>query len=133
MSFLSSVEAIFETTEADVVAIIAKVKQGAAVAEAEIAAALKWIAANAPSIMADIQTVVSLVEQAGILTPSVQASINAANVAVAALNVFAANVKAGNSNAQAVVAGYVAAKQAAAAASTAAAVAATAAAPAKAA
>ena len=127
MNFLAWVENIFQTTESDVVALIGKIKTGVEVAATDVEAALKWVAANAPAIDSAIEEVVSLVETAGIVNPTVLAAIADANKAVAGLNVFAAQVQAGQALPNAVVEGYVAAKNAQSAAATAAALAANAA------
>ena len=122
MSFLDTLKGWITTTEADVVAIIAKIKTEEAVVASEINQALHWVASNAPTIVADIQSVVGIAETVGVAAdPRVAAAITAANLAVAALNQFAAASNSGQSNTQAVLAGYVAVKQAQAAAASAAA------------
>ena len=122
MSFLDKLKSFIVTTEADVVAIIAKIKTEEAVVVSEVNQALHWIASNTPTIVADIQSVVGVAETVGVASdPRVATAIVAANLAVAALNKFAAASNAGQSNTQAVLAGYVAVKQAQAAAASAAA------------
>lgn len=122
MSFIDTLKSWIVTSEADVVAIIAKIKTEEAVVESEINNALHWIASNTPTIVADLQSVVGIAETVGIAAnPQVAAAITAANVAVNALNAFAAASNSGSSNTQAVLAGYVAVKQAQAAAASAAA------------
>lgn len=122
MTLATTVEGWFTTTEADVVAIIAKIKTDVAVVESDIDAALKWVASNAPAIVADLQSVVGIAETVGVAAnPQVAAAIVAANTAVAALNAFAAASNSGSSDTQAVLSGYVAVKQAQAAAASAAA------------
>lgn len=122
MSFIDTLKGWITTTEADVVAIIAKIKTEEQVVASEINNALHWIASNAPTIVADIQSVVGIAETVGVASnPQVAAAIIAANTAVAALNAFAAASNSGSSDTQAVLSGYVAVKQAQAAAASAAA------------
>lgn len=110
------------TTEADVVAIITKIKTAEQVVASDINTALKWIASNTPTIVSDLQSVVGVVEAVGVATnPQVAAAISAANLAVNALNAFASASNSGQANSKAVLAGYVAVKQAQAAAASAAA------------
>lgn len=119
---LASLKSFIVTSEADVVAVIVKIKTEEAVIASEINNALHWIASNEPTIAADIQQVLSVVETVGAAAnPQVVAAITAANLAVNALNAFAAASNSGSSNTQAVLAGYVAVKQAQAAAASAAA------------
>lgn len=116
MSFLDSLKSFIVTTEADVVAVIAKIKTEEEVVVTEVNNALHWIASNAPTIVADIQSVISVAQVVGVAAnPQVAAAITAANLAVAALNKFAAASNAGQSNTQAVLQGYVAVQQAQAA------------------
>ena len=120
MSFFTSLQNFITETEADVVAVIADIKAGAAVAESDLAPSQHWIASNTPAIAADIQEVLSLVEFFGVgANPEVAAAVTAANIAVTALNAFAASSNTGATPTQAVVAGYVAVKQANAAVSSA--------------
>ncbi len=122
MSFWTSVQSFFVTTETDVLNLISQIKQGLAVVESDVTAALKWIANNTPQIVADLQQVVGIAETIGIAAnPNVAAAITAANAAVTALNAFAAASNNGATNTQAVLAGYTAVKQAQAAAASAAA------------
>lgn len=128
MTFLTSLQNFITETEADVVVVVAAIKADVAVVKSDLAAAEHWIASNAPTIAADIQEVLNLVEAVGVgANPEVAAAVVAANLAVNALNAFAAASNTGATPAQAVVAGYVAVKQAQSAVSSA--MAATAAAP----
>jgi hypothetical protein len=111
----------FHTTETEVVAVISKFAADVAVAEAEVDRCMKWVAQEAPTIVAGLQTAVGLAQQVGLVNPE---ELAAANAAVTALNAFAAASNAGKSDPSAVVAGYVAYKQAAAAVASAAATAA---------
>ena len=120
MSFISEVESLFVTTEQDVVNWIADIKQGLAVAEADITNGLNWVASEVPNIVTALQATVGLVEKVGLASnPEVAAAIAAANVAVTALNAFAAaqnaGIAAGTSPLQvdgtALVAGFTAVKQ----------------------
>ena len=113
---LNTLENWISETENDVLAVIADIKQGIAVAEADINSALTWIANNAPAISSDIQEVLSIVTTIGIGTdPEVAAAVTAANAAVTALNAFAAAKNSGANNATAVLTGYTAVQQAQAA------------------
>jgi hypothetical protein len=124
-SFLTNLENFFQTTEADIVAIVIDIKNGLAVAESDINTAMKWFAAQIPGIVSGIQQVESVAQQLGVTNNAeVAAGIVAANAAVAALNAFAASENSGASNTSAVVAGFIAVKQSQAAAASAAAAAA---------
>lgn len=114
MSIFTGLEDWWKTTEADVIAVVAKVISGVEAAEAEIVSALGWLANNAGTISADVQEVtgaITTITSSGIIT---NASINNAlitaaadaNKAVAALNATASAVQAGGTTVQAVVAGY---------------------------
>jgi hypothetical protein len=117
MSFLQDVENVVETTEADVVAIIAEIKTVGTAAEGKLESALNWVVGNAPTIAADIQTVEGLFEQIVASTPGaaqnaiVTKAIADANLAVAGLNAAATAANSG-STAAAVVAGYIAVQNA---------------------
>ena len=109
MSFMS----FFQTTEADLIKVLGKIKDDVVVLPGEINAALKWLAGNTPAIAADIQSVLSIVEVLGVATnPAVATAVADANLAVTALNAYAAASNAGKPNVQAVVQGYVALQQA---------------------
>jgi len=103
-------------TEADVLAVIAEIKQELVVAESDISAALTWIANNAPTIASDIEEVLGIVTTIGLgANPEVAAAVTAANVAVTALNAFANAKASGASDTSSVLAGYTAVQQAQAA------------------
>jgi hypothetical protein len=127
MSFSFNLTNFFTTTEADVVALIAKVAAGVQLAEADIDRGLKWIAGEVPSIVSALQTAVGLAQTVSLVDP---AELVAANAAVQALNAFAAAENSGKSDATSVVNGYVAYKSAMSAVATASASAAKAALPA---
>lgn len=128
MSFLTSLQNYITETEADVLKVITAIKADAAIVQADLMAAEHWIASNTPTIAANIQQVLALVEEVGVgSNPEVALAVTAANVAVTALNAFASASNTGATPTQAVVAGYVAVKQAQSAVSSA--MAATAAAP----
>ena len=113
---LNTLENWISETETDVLAVIADIKQGIAVAESDINSSLTWIANNAPAISSDIQEVLNIVTTIGIGTdPEVAAAVTAANVAVTALNAFAAAKNSGANNTAAVLTGYTAVQQAQAA------------------
>lgn len=115
----------FTTTEADVVAVIVQIKTGLQWAESEVNSGLKWVAANVPNIVTQMQGIVGIVQQLGVAQiPQVAAAITATQLAEKALQAFAAAENSGSGNAQALVNGYVAVKQAQAAAASAAAAAA---------
>lgn len=122
MSFFDRLRSFIVETEADVVAVVAKIKTEEEVVASEINSALHWIASNTPAIAADIESVVGIAETVGVAgNPEVAAAIAAANIAVTALNAFASASNSGKSNTQAVLSGYVAVKQAQAAVASAAA------------
>jgi hypothetical protein len=126
-NFVAGVKHFITETEADVVALVVKIKNEEEVIAADLAAAQKWIAANSPAIASDIQGVLKIVEAIGVgANPEVAIAITAANDAVTALNAFAAASNSGAGAAQAVVKGYVAVKKAQSASSAAAAAAITA-------
>jgi hypothetical protein len=110
----------WQTTESDVLRIIANIKKDIAVVESDINSALKWIADNAGTITSDIEAVLGVVQAVGIANPAVEAAVTAANSAVSALNAYAQAYQNGRGTPKAVVAGYSAFKQAQAAAATAA-------------
>jgi hypothetical protein len=118
MSFFTSVEHVFVVFEADVVAVVVKIKQAEEVASREIGLVLNWIANNVGTIAQDLQLVES-VAVAVAPTPQVLAAVATANEAMAALNTYAQAHALGQSTAQAAINGYTAFKQAQAAASTA--------------
>ena len=120
MSFWTDVEHFFKTTESDVLAVIAKIKAEVPVIEADINNALRWVANAAPSIAASVTEVATLVEQVGIMNPTVVKAIADANKAVVAINAFANAMQKGQGTAASVVAGYVAVKSAQSSAATAA-------------
>ena len=108
-----SILSFFQTTEADLIKVLGKIKDDAVILPGEINAALKWLAGNTPAIAADIQSVLSIVEVLGVATnPAVATAVADANLAVTALNAYAAASNAGKPNVQAVVQGYVALQQA---------------------
>jgi predicted oxidoreductase (fatty acid repression mutant protein) len=111
-NWFTGLENFFTTTEADVVAVIAKIKAAIPVVENDINAVVRWVVNNTPTIAADIQQVERIVTALGFVNPEVSAAIAAANTAVVALNAFAASEKAGQSNVQSAVNGYIAVKQA---------------------
>lgn len=123
MSFLSVIENFFSITEKDVVALVLKIKHDIDVTNAQVKAAMGWIANATPQITKDIQTVESIVQVIGVGNPTVAAAVAAANVAVAGLNAYATAYNNGTGTPAAVVAGYSAAKLAQAAAANAASVA----------
>lgn len=102
----------WSTTETDVVNLLAKVKADVAVAQKDIDAAVKWIASQTPTIVADLQIALKIAQMFGVVTAP---EIVAANAAVAALNAFATAQSAGKTDIQSVATGYVAYTQAAAA------------------
>jgi hypothetical protein len=121
MSFLDNVAKFFQTTEAEVLSIIVKVKNGIQYAEQEITNGILWLEAHAGEISDSVNTVSSVVGAlagAGIaIPPQVQQAVKDANAAVAGLNAMVANQNQGTP--QALIDGYVAAKQALAAANAA--------------
>lgn len=102
----------WSTTEKDIVNILAKVKGDAVVAQKDINSAMKWIAAQTPAIVGDLQVALQIAQMFGVVTAP---EIVAANAAVAALNAFATAQNTGKTDLQSVANGYVAYTQAAAA------------------
>lgn len=110
----------WKTTEADVISVIGKIRADAVIAEADVHAALNWIANETPTIVADLQVALGLAQAVGVVTAP---ELAAANLAVQALQAIAAahnaSVTAGDTSlatdAKTVVAGYVAYNQASAA------------------
>lgn len=102
------------TTEQSVINTIVQIKQGLAVAVADVELALNWTIKNSGSIAKDITTLTSVITELGLAgNPSIAAAVLAANVAVAALNAVAAASNAGDTQTAILVAGYNASKQAA--------------------
>lgn len=113
MSFLTSWQNFISETEADVEIVIVAIKNDVAVIESDLAAAQRWIVSNEPTIAADIQQVLGIVEAVGLgANPEVAASVALANTAVTALNAFVSASNSGSTATQSVLAGYVAVKQA---------------------
>lgn len=104
----------FSTTEADVLQVIVKVKNGIQYAEAELAAAFTWLENHAGDVAASVETVAKVVgalSAAGVgIPPSVQQAVKDANAAVTGLNAMVSSQEKGTP--QALIDGYVAAKQA---------------------
>lgn len=134
MSIFSWFQAEAKIVETDVLAFITKVENDVAVVVKDAEAALSWLAAEAPTVAADVAQVATFIEGIPVVgaNPTVLAAVTAANVAVQGLNAFAAaytkSTATGGSitltqASQAVVAGYQGLKNAqaavAAAASTA--------------
>jgi hypothetical protein len=122
-SFEAQVQNFFVETEADVQAVIANIQKEVQIGEAALDQALKWVAANTPAIVADIEGAISFATAVGAAAnPAAAAVIAAAQTAVTALNAVATAQNTGATDVQTLLAGYTAVKQAqAAAASTAAA------------
>jgi len=116
-SFESNVESFFVTTEHDVQAVIAKIQQDAAIAQSALDSALKWIAANQPTIVADIESALSFAAAVGATSnPEAAIVIKGAQAAVVALNAVASAQGGGASDVATLLAGYQAIQQAQAAA-----------------
>lgn len=95
-----------------VVGLIANIKQGIAVAEADFNGAVSWLVANAPVLTSQANLLMQLIGEIGAANPQVSAAVTAVNTATAALNALAAASKAGESNAQAIISAYAATKSA---------------------
>jgi hypothetical protein len=112
----SSLVPWWRATEADVVAIIGKIKDDAEIAVSDVEAALNWLAGEVPTIVAGLQTAVGLASAVGVVTAP---ELAAAQAAVVALQAFARVQSGGGGtlagDAKAVVSGYVAYAQAQAA------------------
>jgi hypothetical protein len=121
MSFLTNLETWFQTTEAEVLSVIVKIKNGIEYAEQEVVNGIKFLEGHAAEISGAVQTVAGVVGSlsgAGIaIPPSVVQAVKDANAAVAGLNAMVASQDKGTP--QALVDGYIAAKQALAAANNA--------------
>jgi hypothetical protein len=112
VNLLAWIENEIETTEADVVALVIKIKQEATVFESDINTALKWIASQVPAFVSGIQAIENTASQLGVTSiPAVSTAIAAANVAMAGLNKLASDINSGSSTTQALVDGYIAVKQ----------------------
>jgi hypothetical protein len=122
-----------KTTEADVVALIGKIKGDVSIAVTDVEKALSWVGGEVPTIVAGLQTALGLAQAVGIVSAP---ELVAANAAVAALNAFASAQKSGTTglatDVKSAVSGYVAYQQAASAVAAAKATAAAAPAPVKA-
>lgn len=109
-----SFSTLFQTSEADVLKAIVKIKNGITFADHEIIAGFKWLEGHAGDIAVAVATVAQVVgtlSGAGVtIPPSVVQAVKDANVAVAALNAMTSNQEKGTP--QALIDGYVAAKTA---------------------
>ena len=110
----------FRTTEADVVALIAKMKTDEKIAEADANAAINWIANEVPTIVAGLQVALGLAQAVGVVTaPELAAAAAAVDALQALASAHRASVTAGDASittdAKSVIAGYVAYTQAQAA------------------
>ena len=127
MSIFTTIEHLFIEAETDVVALVAKAKNGLTLAAHDVNIALVWIANNTPQIAKDLTMAESLIVSTGVANdPRVAAAIVSANLAMVGLNAFSASAKAGQLTPQSVVDGYLAVKQAQSAAAEASAAAASA-------
>lgn len=110
------------TLEADVIAIVAKIKTGIETLEADFDVAAKWVAQEVPVIVPYIEQIIGFAGSVGVASnPEVAAAIAAANTAVQGLNAFAAAENSGVTNTAAIVAAYTAIKTAQASSASAAA------------
>lgn len=113
MTFVTDVEHWFTETETEVLNIVVKIKQGVAVLETDIQAALNWIARNAPQIEADLGIAVQAAAALGAAGITISpAIITAVNASAAAINAVAASQNSGAATATTLVAGYTAYTQA---------------------
>lgn len=118
MSFFSK---FFEAAEADVLKLVAAIKTGEQVFQADLDKAVVWATAQAPAIASTLESVGKMAAEVGMITdPKVGLALAAAQTMVTALNAIAASHNGGAGNVAAVVHGYVAVKQAQAAVSAAA-------------
>lgn len=108
---ITNIENAVKTTEADVQVWVAKIQSGFGVIEADLAYGLKWIAAEAPTIITDMQGALALAQAIpGLQIPA--AAIEATTAAAAALTAVAAAENAGKSTGQTLVSAYNAVVQA---------------------
>ena len=118
MSFADNFKNWFKTTEAEVLAVIVKVKQGIEFAEHEVLAGFRWLEDHVDDIATAVSAVSGVVGSlagAGVvIPPTVLKAVADANAAVQGLNAMVASQQKGTP--QALIDGYVAAKQAWAAA-----------------
>jgi ABC-type bacteriocin/lantibiotic exporter with double-glycine peptidase domain len=110
MSWLSS---FFSVAEADVLAIIQKIKQGVVVAETDLNKIAQFVTQETPTILSDLAMVAQWITQLGIVSPAVSTAITEANVIVQALNAWAAaKGTTGTNDIEAAIQGYLAFTQA---------------------
>jgi hypothetical protein len=113
----TSIENAVATTEADIQVWVAKIQSGLGLLETDLAAGLKWVAAHAPTIVADLQGVLVLAQAIpGLQIPA--AAITATTAAAAALTAVATAENAGQTSGQTLVSAYNAVVNATAAKST---------------
>lgn len=124
MSWLTNLEHMFQTTMADIEAVLMKIVQGAEVVEKDLENGLNFLASHAPQIATDLTAATQMAETVIAATPGaaqnaiVTKAIQEANVAVQGLNAFANAANQGN-KAQALAQAYVAVQTAQAAVSSA--------------
>ncbi len=93
MSFLSTIESIWQKDETWVINFFATLKHDIIILETDLSNALTWMAGHAQEIATDVQGVLGVIASLGLtISPPVAAAIAAANAAVAAVNAVAAAV-----------------------------------------
>lgn len=114
---LTSIASWWKTTESDVVTVITKIKSDTVIAEADVHAALNWIAGEVPTIVAGLQVALGLAEAVGVVTaPELAAATAAVDALKLIANAHNASASGGDAaiitDAKTVAAGYVAYTQA---------------------
>lgn len=102
---ITKIENAVVTTEADIQIWIAQIQSGLGVVETDLAAGLKWVASNAPTIVADLEAALALAQAIpGLQIPAGVAT--AITASAAALTSVAQTVNAGQTSGQTLVAAY---------------------------
>ena len=104
-SIIATIEHEFQTVEADVWNTVIQIQSGLAVLESDVKAGLEWVAAQAPTWVADLASVVAVASVIpGLQIPA--AAIEATTAAAAALSAVSAAESAGATTPQTLVAAY---------------------------
>lgn len=112
-AFEADLENFVAETESDVQAVIAAIGKGAALLEATLDSALKWVASEVPTVVPLIEEALGFATEVGAAAnPEAAAIIAGAQTAIAALNAVAQAQGTGASDIQTLLAGYTAVKTA---------------------
>src|SRR6266550_578808 len=91
MSFLTSIEAIWQKDETWIINFLGQLKKDVAIVEADLLVALSWMSAHGSEIAADVTGVIGVAASLGLGLPApVVLAVNILNTAVAAVNAAAA-------------------------------------------